>query len=708
MNLERLRTTPLSALADRGAQEARKWLERSSLLPWGAHDAEPIAPEIERAAAALAEAPAGPRGARFFRGALEGVGESVARRFPGSLRETLRAAERLGRGRFDLLGYRDLDFGTPIDWRLEPVSGRRAPAVHWSLVRPLDAARVGDSKVVWELNRCQWWVTLARAWAMTGEPWLVERLAGLAQEWRSANPPGLGINWASSLEVSLRLVSWCWTAVLVRRSGALDAPAREALVLGVREHARHVARYLSRQHSPNTHLTGEALGLFYAGCALPELAEASRWRRLGARILVEQIGEQVLPDGVYFEQSTGYQRYTIDIYLQFLILAAHCGFPVPGVVRDGVTRMLDFMLALRQPDGAVPAIGDGDGGALLPLAERAASDLRGVFSTAAAWFRRADYAWAAGGLAPETLWLLGEEGAEAFQALAPRPPGERGTRLFPDGGYAVLRSGWERDAHQLVFDVGPFGCPLSGGHGHADLLSIQCSVFGEPVLVDPGTGVYADPTWRDHLRSSSAHSTVTIDGEEQARPAGPFRWETRPHARVLRWIPGSRLDVVEAVHDAYARLPHPVRHRRRVLFVEERFWIVVDDLEGAGEHRLDVRFQFAPIPVVRDGADGVRALTPGGRAMWVRAFAARPLALALHVGELDPPRGWISPDYGQRVPAPLLVATLRGPLPARVATLLFPMADATGAPPQVSALRSRSGPTGLSFAGGHVVRFGAE
>ena len=37
-------------------------------------------------------------------------------------------------------------------------------------------------------------------------------------------------------------------------------------------HAAHVERYLSLYYSPNTHLTGEALGLFYAGAVFPETA----------------------------------------------------------------------------------------------------------------------------------------------------------------------------------------------------------------------------------------------------------------------------------------------------------------------------------------------------------------------------------------------------------------------------------------------------
>ncbi len=52
-------------------------------------------------------------------------------------------------------------------------------------------------------------------------------------------------------------------------------------------HAAHVKRYLSYYFSPNTHLTGEALGLFYAGVLFREFADAARWRELGARILVD-------------------------------------------------------------------------------------------------------------------------------------------------------------------------------------------------------------------------------------------------------------------------------------------------------------------------------------------------------------------------------------------------------------------------------------
>jgi len=143
---------------------------------------------------------------------------------------------------------------------------------------------------------------------------------------------------------------------------------------------------------------------------------------LGARILLEQSRRHILPDGVYFERSTCYQRYTAEIYLHFVILARRSGFELPADLAGRIRRLLDFLLAVRCPDGSMPSIGDADGGWLLPLDVREPGDLRGVFSTAAALFGRSDYAWAARGAAPETLWLLGPSGVAALEAIRPSPP----------------------------------------------------------------------------------------------------------------------------------------------------------------------------------------------------------------------------------------------------------------------------------------------
>src|SRR5690348_8745128 len=460
-----------------------------------------------------------------------------------------------------------------------------------------------------------------------------------------ANPPGIGINWASSLEVSYRMISWCWALHLFHGSAALTPELHADMSGWVRTHAAHVEKYLSHYFSPNTHLTGEALGLFYAGVLFPELPRAHRWRKTGMRVLLEQLPRQVLPDGVYFEQATCYQRYTAEIYLHFLILAGHNGIDVPPACAERLCMLLDSLLALCRPDGTLPQIGDADGGRLLPLLHRRADDCRDVFAVAAVLFRRADYAWAARGRAPEVAWIFGSAGCEAFAALGPVPPAQPPSRLFPDGGWLVMRGGWKLFAHQLLFDVGPLGCRMSGGHGHADLLSIQCNPFGQELLVDPGTYCYTShANWRDHFRSSAAHNTVVVDRQSQAVPAGPFSWrKQRPSARLMQWRSTPAFDYADAAHDAYRRLRDPVTHRRRVMFVKPHYWVVVDDLEGADIHQVDLSFQFAPAEISRTADGWDRAMAPDGRGLFIRPFSVTPLQLTKHEGEAEPIRGWISP-----------------------------------------------------------------
>ena len=662
-----------------------------------------ISKRIERLAPALRGGPAPSNlaavipSAHFFPGPhAESTAAELDRRVPEARDRILAAAEALLQGRFDLLGYHGLTFGDPPDWHLDPISGRRAPRIHWSRLDVLDPESVGDSKVVWELNRHQWLVRLGQAYLLTGDDRFAAASARHIEGWLEANPPGVGINWASSLEVGFRLISWSWALHLFHGSSALDAGLRTRMLGSLWTHARHLERYLSYYYSPNTHLTGEALALTYAGVLFPQLPRATRWRALGTRILENESERQILPDGVYFEQSTCYQRYTADIYLHFIMLARQGGLAVSGRVSERVQRLVDALLVLARPDGSMPQIGDADGGRLMPLDRRAPDDAADVFSTAAVVFRRSDYAWAARRLAPETLWLLGPAAGMVFDSLAPAPPSGAPSQALEDGGYIVMRTGWQRNADQVHFDVGPLGCSTSAGHGHADLLSVQCAFGGQPYVVDPGTFRYTgDQRGRAHFRSTAAHSTVEVDGIGQATPTGPFRWDSHPRARLLRWESGEAFDVAEGQHDGYERLSGPLVHRRRIVLAKrDRYCVVVDDLVGTGEHRVEVRFQFAPMPVVLEPGSWARAGSNNG--IIIRAFGSIPIKVTLKEGEAEPKQGWYSSDYGCQTPAPLLICSAVGPLPVRIVTLLLPWAAAEP-PPQVSLLVADGFPTGLAF-----------
>jgi hypothetical protein len=329
----------------------------------------------------------------------------------------------------------------------------------------------------------------------------------------------------------------------------------------------------------------------------------------------------------------------------------------------------------------MPPIGDADGGWILPLSRRSPSDCRGIFSVAAAVFEQPELAWAAGSPQPELLWMLGGEGLGQCGRVGIRAPASS-SRVFTTGGYAVMRSGWQPDAHQVIVDVGPLGCTVSGAHGHADLLSLQCTAFGETYLIDPGTYCYtAEEQWRTYFRSTAAHNTIVIDGQNQAEPVGAFSWRARPAARVHAWESQSTHDYVDAEHDGYSRLPSPVKHRRRVLFVKPSGWVVVDDLSGTGEHAIELRFHFSPRDVT--AGPGLWVSAPGnrGQGLWIVPLASQALNLEVRKGQLDPIDGWMSPAYGVREPAPVAIYAGRVSLPLRITTLIVPVETLASAPP---------------------------
>jgi uncharacterized heparinase superfamily protein len=698
----RIRDIRFAELAYRSLQEASKWLERVAPVEWPERPDTllkkhaPVLAQPEDAIRILREE--APR--RFFAGvAQSATPAALTARLPKYRNDLILHADELLKLHFDLLAYRTLWFGDPIDWHLDPLRSRRAPLVAWSLIDVHDTATLGDNRLIWELNRHQWLVSLAQAWTLTGNDEYATACVRRIDAWLDANPPGMGINWASNAEVALRAISWCWVLLLLRDAPAVSGEWLTRVLAGIWTHATHVRRYLSYYCSTNTDLTSEALGLYYMATVFPEFRDADRWREVALRILTAECHEQVCRDGVHFERSTCYHRYATDTYLHFILLAQRNGVEINDAMVHRLQQMIDFLLAIRQPEGTLPALGDDDGGCLLPLQRRSQGDARGSFAVAAARFGRRDFAWAANGLAAEVLWLLGADGMRAFDALPAAPPAAAPSSVFPSGGYASMRSDWSSDAHHAIVDIGPIGCPVSGGHGHADLLSIQCSIFGEPCLVDPGTYCYTcDPPWRDYFRSTAAHSTVIVDGASQAEPSGPFGWHGQPRVKLREWHSTPEFDFLDAEHDGYRSLADPVTHRRRVIFVKPGYWILVDDVTGAARHQLDLTFQFASLNVRLGTHPWARAETPKGRVLWICPFPSAPVQPVLRCGEVSPISGWISDGYGARRAAPMLIYSFAVSLPWRIVTLLLPDRQGLASPPAVRAIYDDAGqPTGIAF-----------
>jgi hypothetical protein len=597
--------------------------------------------------------------------------ERIRLTFPDSARQAAARADRILAGEYDVLGYRGLRFDPVvsgagrhgrIDWHLDPVHGRRAPRTFWSTVPYLEPP-CGDHKIIWELNRHQHWLTLGRAYWLTGDAKYRDRFVAELTSWIDANPPLVGINWASMLELALRSISWLWALSFfvedperAERDGhtADRAPWVVDLLLGLDRQLTHIEHNLSYYFSPNTHLSGEALALYVSGLALPELAASARRADVGRRVLLTQIDRQIASDGGHRERSTHYHRYTLDFYLLALIVARIHRDPAAAEFERAVSRLGFAARLLADDRGQIPHIGDDDGGALLPMTGRAPDDLRDSLAVAAALVDRPDLS--VGQVPEEAFWLLGHERFATSDAASPSssdaPRAGLSSGALVETGYYVSRNA---TSDHLVIDGGLHGYQ-NGGHAHADALSLTFSVGGVPLLIDPGTACYtADRQLRDRFRSTALHNTLTIDNRPQSVSNGPFHWSHTANSRVRRWRTNQAFDYFDGAHDGY----QPTTHRRCVLALHGDLLIVADLVDGSGVHTAALHWHVDPRWTV--AVRGTRATFTGERTC-VHLIVPQG-AIESFTADAVSGLGWHSPMYGRVEPATTLRVTRAGTAP---------------------------------------------
>jgi Heparinase II/III-like protein/Heparinase II/III N-terminus len=606
--------------------------------------------------------PFGGAGRFFFdSSSLPEILGALQSRQPAASDSIIREADQIRQHKFNLLGYRGVDCGRTIDWHSDPVNRKTSPRVAWFRVPYLDFTRVGDHKVIWELNRHQHMVTLAKACRLTGESSYARELFVQWYQWHDQNPYPIGINWASSLEVAFRSLSWLWVWHLLHDSPLMPSRFSADLTQALMTNGRHIERYLSTYFAPNTHLLGEAVALFFIGALAPKCRSVRRWKETGWKLILDQAERQVLADGMHFEQATYYHVYALDLFLHARLLAAANGVAIPAGFDGTIERMLDALRVMSE-SGPTPQFGDDDGGRVFDPRRNRREHLRDPLAIGTALFGRGDMKTAVQNPTEELVWLLGLEGLNRFESMQATERNHASAALTASGIYILCSQSGLRQ--QLVIDAGPQG-PGWAGHGHADALSIQLSFADKPVLVDPGTYSYVDSTKdRELFRSTAHHSTVQVDGASQAESVGPFKWKCPVHARVERWIRGDGFDFFTGFHTGYHRLTDPVSHRRTVFNLASEFYFVRDVLEGVGAHQVDLSLMFAPGSLV---VTGNKAYFRGDDGAMLTSALAGSDGLRCTVSE-----GGYSPCYGEREPAPLLRATANLQLPTECATVLIP------------------------------------
>ena len=584
--------------------------------------------------------------------AREDLPRAVRERFPDAAADARRRGDALAAGLHDLLGYRAVTCGTPPDWHRDAVNGLRAPVKYWTAIRYLDPS-CGDHKVIWELNRHQHWRTLGRAFWLTGDRRYRDAFILELESWIDANPPERGINWASMLEPAFRTMSWAWAIEFFAADAASDeAPWLVDLLVALDRQLAHVEHNLSYYFSPNTHLSGEALALYAVSQAFPELRASRARSALGRDVLLHEADRQVGADGGHVELSPHYHRYSTDFYVLALLVARQSRDAAAARFEAAARAQARYLRTMSDDQGRLPLIGDDDGGQLFGICGGRSSNAADTLATAAAVLK--EPALAVGPAPEETYWVLGRPPAIS---VAPDHVTKAPSQALAASGYFVSRT---PAGDHLVFDAGSHGY-LNGGHAHSDALSIVLTIRGTPLLVDPGTATYTMSAGaRDTFRSTRMHSTVTLNGRDQALPQGPFHWQTQANGRMLAAFVGTGFDFAQGTHDGYGML----RHVRSVLALHDLGWLIVDAVAGDGHAAADAWWHLHPRWTASRAQDGIDLADAGATALTI-AFTTKDVEVLTGT-----PLAQYSPEYGCIEPSATLRASAQRMMPFVMGTFI--------------------------------------
>jgi len=274
-------------------------------------------------------------------------------------------------------------------------------------------------------------------------------------------------------------------------------------------------------HLLGNHLLENGAALTFVGsCFIGESAE--KWYKIGKEILINQIPEQILNDGMHFERSVMYHlRIT---YLLAAILNINRD-DLNDLIKEPLKRMLIALKYLCHPDEDIALLNDSAFGIY--------NSPRQVITYAGS--------------------LLGDEKITQITNRA-------GPFALPEAGYYGFR---DCNGTYLICDAAPIGPDYIPGHAHADMFSFELSLNKHRIIVDSGVYDYEMSRMRQYCRSTKAHNTVEIDGQDQCEMWAVFRVARRSRPHNVKWIPSENGFQLCAWLNGFDKSKnHSVHHRK--------------------------------------------------------------------------------------------------------------------------------------------------
>ncbi len=585
--------------------------------------------------------------------------KNAAKRWPADHAEATRRATDAAAGRFDLLSSGITDVRDPtghIRWHTDFKSGATWDHTRLHLDVPICLPDEGsDIKIPWELSRFQhvfafiWTETANRYSDVFLEQW---------NDWLRANPLARGTNWACAMDVALRAISW--TVALAAWGEQWDEPTRRRMWAALYDHGRFIRDNLEWITGPRTnHYFSDIVGLAVIGASLTPLPQARAWTDFAAAELRREILAQFATDGFNKECSTTYHRLMLELTTLGYQASRCAGADLGPKVRDRLIAAYRALQVLCDSQGHVPIVGDNDSGRVFPLAYRDDTYMTHLLPLGAAILDADELRGPAS--SPEVALLCGPA------ALDPTEHQSRDGKLTTTAGHALQSSGFfvlGNDADRVIVRCGPLSYRPTGSHRHLDQLTINVTVGGLPIIVDPGQFCYTPwPDWRHHFVADENHAGLTIDDQPQCRrfilAHGAFTIIPEDRPTCLSYDPGETNASFAGQHRGYERLTGGAPHRRELRYsTNPSTWTLTDRLPLRGPHRLRWNFCLHPQVTAQQISDEWH-LCRGASTLVLGCHG--PARRSSHLAE-----SWYAPAYGTKLATHALIFELasNGPVTA--------------------------------------------
>jgi len=372
----------------------------------------------------------------------------------------------------------------------------------------------------------------------------------LIHRWINDNPPGFKNGW-EPYPSSLRVINWIKWFLL---NGNLKKEWLDSLA--------SQTRFLSQNleyHLLGNHLFANAKALIFSGLYF-QGSEADEWYQTGLKILNKELPEQVLSDGGNFELSPMYHSIFLEDLLDLINIHQAYDKNQPANIVTKATQMLKWLESMSHPDGEISFFNDSTLGVAPTLGELVN------------YAKRLDIEHKSANLS--------------------------GLTYFQESGYIRL------DKKDLVVmaDVAKIGPDYIPGHGHADVLSFEMSLFGERLIVNSGISTYKIGLERQKQRGTLAHSTITIDVTDSSEVWNGFRVAKRAKVFDIKNAKVADNFKFSACHDGYKGLKGRVIHCRE-WSASENLLEIVDKITGSNEHNITSVLPLHPKVLVSNMKD---------------------------------------------------------------------------------------------------------